>query len=63
MFKKGMTYEEVMEMTAAMGWEVVDADEYERSDMMTIWQGEDAVGLDFVDGKVTALEFIPAWAF
>lgn len=66
MIERGMTYEQVLEMVEANGWEVlknVPMEEYgETWRELTIWQDDHAVGVGVDDDGVYELVYIPRWA-
>ncbi len=67
MFVKGMMMEEVMELVAAEGLEVVEESTYEAYDgtmahELVVWQGDHAVSVGIFHDKVDELVYIPAWA-
>jgi len=67
MLIKGMTTEEMTAMVDAMGWEIIDDEEYDAYDgsvarALTIWQEDHAVAVEVFHGVVDSLEYVPAWA-
>lgn len=66
MFEYGMSYEEVMAMVEAMGWEVLEEEEHEEDgecwEEMTVLQEDHAVALGLDDTGVYELQFVPLWA-
>ena len=66
MLKKGMTYEEVMEMVKAMGWKIEEeknCEEYgEEWIEMTILQDDHGVFIQLDEEGIYEIQFVPAWA-
>lgn len=67
MMTKGMTRQEVEEMMTLEGWALLDEEEYTEDGVTyyecTVEQGDHAVGVSFdADGRVSSLQYVPAWA-
>jgi hypothetical protein len=66
MFERGMTMEQVEEMVEAMGWEILQEEEYEEDGEewveVTVLQGDHAVALGLDADGVYEIQFVPLWA-
>ena len=67
MIERGMTYEQILRLVEANGWEILEDAPGEEDGVtwreMTIWQDDHAVGVGVDDDEgVYELVYIPRWA-